>query len=150
MVNVTLFSRTVYVFKVLWCILGTLDESFLPFQRGEASIYKAADDAFIDIISALCYHFLVLRGKSFPRDCIVSVKNNDQFVWSCDSFGWNLQLKDICIKYWFFLVHKSATKDISLWYFNWYIAFYFISFKYKKHDKKDKLYAWRIYTWTSQ
>lgn len=80
MVNVTLFSRTVYVFKVLWCILGTLDESFLPFQRGEASIYKAADDAFIDIISALCYHFLVLRGKSFPRDCIVSVKNNDQFV----------------------------------------------------------------------
>lgn len=80
MVNVTLFSRTVYVFRVLWCILGTLDESFLPFQRGEASIYKAADDAFIDVISALCYHFLVLRGKSFPRDCIVSIKNNDQFV----------------------------------------------------------------------
>lgn len=80
MVNVTLFSRTVYVSRVLWCILGTLDESFLPFQRGEASIYKAADDAFIDVISALCYHFLVLRGKSFPRDCIVSIKNNDQFV----------------------------------------------------------------------
>lgn len=109
MVNVTLFSRTVYVFSVLWCILGTLDESFLPFQRGEASIYKAADDAFIDVISALCYHFLVLRGKSFPRDCIVSIKNNDQFVWSCDSFRWKLQLKDICMKYWNFLVHKNAS-----------------------------------------
>lgn len=114
-----------------WCILGTLDESFLPYQRGEASIYKAADDAFIDVISALCYHFLVLRGKSFPRDCIVSLKDNDQFVWSCDSFRWNLQLKDICLKYWIFFLRKQerkcATTDISFEYLiKWCIAFYFI------------------------
>lgn len=31
---------------------------------------------------------------------------------------------------------KRATKDISLWYFNWYVAFYFISFKYKNVTKK--------------